>query len=118
MIEKILKKIPAGLNLYLSLVPYGEEEWLEVNCDGKWIALSYCCDGGYYSYNGDFAHTANEVMKGNFFDKSIYTPLNSGGQSPIAKMQAITDIDMGVKAVEYFIWTGKLYPKMDWLHEF
>ena len=42
----------------------------------------------------------------------------SGGQSPIPKIQAITDIETGVQAVEYFIRTGELYPGISWLHEF
>lgn len=27
------------------------------------------------------------------------------------------DIEEGVKAVEYFIRTGKLYPGIDWAHQ-
>lgn len=61
-----------------------------------------------------FAHTADRLMKADFSDESIYTALNSGGQSPIPKIQAITDIGEGVKAVEYFIRTGELYPGIDW----
>ena len=123
VVEKVLKKIPEGLNIYLSLVPYGEDDWLEVNCDGEWLALGYCsCSGTrrkgcYFSYNAAFAHTADRLLEADFFDKSIYTPLNSGGQSPIPKIQAITDMEAGLKAVEYFIWTGELYPGIDWLHE-
>lgn len=76
VIAKLLRKIPAGLNLYWSLTPYGEDDWLEVNCDGKWLSLGYHSDGGcdnYYSYNADFAYTINQIMKGDFSDKSIYT---------------------------------------------
>ena len=53
-----------------------------------------------------------------FSDKSIYTDLKSGGQSPIAKIHALTDIETGIKAVEYFIRTGAFYPGIDWLHEY
>ena len=35
----------------------------------------------------------------------------------IPKIHAITDIELGVKAVEYFIRTGEFYPGIDWLHE-
>lgn len=34
-----IPKIPAGLNIYLSLVPSGEESWLEINCNGEWLVL-------------------------------------------------------------------------------
>lgn len=50
-------------------------------------------------------------------NKNIYTNLLIGSQSPIPKIQAITDIEAGIKAVEFFIRTGELYPGIDWLHE-
>ena len=56
----------------------------------------------YYSYNPCFAGTEE------------LSPLESGGQSPVEKYLAINDIDAGVKAVEYFIRTGELYPGIDW----
>ena len=120
VIAEVLKKIPAGLNIYLSLVPYGEDDWLEVNCDGEWIALGFSGDGGqdnYYSYNPAFAGTVDQIETANFSDRSIYTNLESGGQSPIPKIQAITDIEAGVKAVEYFIRTREFYPGIDWMHQ-
>lgn len=121
VIAGVLNKIPEGINIYLSLVAYGEDDWLEVNCDGQWLALGYSSQGGqdnYYSYNAAFADTAERIMEADFSDEAVYSPLESGGQSPIPKIQAITDIEAGVRAVEYFIRTGRLYPGIDWLHEF
>ena len=40
-----------------------------------------------------------------------------GGQSPIEKYLALTNMEVGVKAVEYFIRTGKLYPGIDWAEQ-
>lgn len=120
VIIEVLRKIPKGINIYLSLDPYGEDNWLEVNCDGEWISLGFSGDSGqnnYYIYNPDFANTVGQINKADFSDKSIYTDLQSGGQSPIPKVQAITDIEMGVKAVEYFIRTGKFYPGLDWIYQ-
>lgn len=105
VIAEILQKIPSGLNIYLSLAPYGEDDWLEVNSGGGWLALGYRSEGGsknYYSYNPDFAGTEE------------LSPLHSDGQSPIEKYLALKDIPTGVKAVEYFIRTGELYPGIDW----
>lgn len=54
IIEKVLKEISDGINIYLYLDPDGEDNWLEVNCDGKWIALGFSGDFGqnnYYSIN-------------------------------------------------------------------
>ena len=124
VIENVLREIPSGLNIYLSLVPDIEDSWLEVNCDGKWLSIWYWSQEGedcYFLYNPSFADTAErmeEVMKEMDFDETIHTPLKSGGQTPIPKANAITDIETGVKAVEYFIRTGEFYPGIDWLHEF
>ena len=120
VIAEVLKKIPSGINIYLFLDPCGEDNWLEVNCDGEWISLGFSGDSGqdyYRSYNPALADTADQIDKADFSDKSIYTDLESGGQSPIPKIQAITDIEAGVKAVEYFIRTGALYPGIEWIHE-
>ena len=43
--------------------------------------------------------------------------VQSGGQSPIEKYLALTNMEVGVKAVEYFIRTGKLYPGIDWAEQ-
>lgn len=120
IIAEVLKKISGGINIYLFLDPDGEDDWLEVNCDSEWIALGFSGDFGqnnYSSYNSAFADTVDQIDKGDFSDKRIYTDLESGGQSPIPKIQAITDIEAGVKAVEYFIRTGELYPGIDWIHQ-
>lgn len=125
IIAEVLKEIPKGINLYLFLEPdeegNWEDNWLEINCDGTWIALGFWKDDGqhfYYSYNPAFADTADQMNNANSLDKDIYTDLISGGQSPIPKREAITDIEAGVKAVEYFIRTGKRYPGIDWVHEY
>lgn len=106
IIAKVLREIPEGIEVYLSLNPFGEEDWLEVLCDGEWLALGYMVDNEcYYSYNKDFEGTKE------------LSPLESGGQSPVEKYLAIKDIDAGIKAVEYFIRTGQLYPGIDWARQ-
>ncbi|MBD5148013.1 MAG: hypothetical protein HDT19_04405 [Oscillibacter sp.] len=127
LISKLLKQVPKGIGVYLSLNPDGECDWLEVVSDGKWLFLGYCFehteitkDGkfvrydSYCSYNSDFADTVEQIERADFLDRSVYSPINSEGQSPIPKFQAITDMDIGVKAVEYFIRTGERYPGIDW----
>lgn len=101
---ELLKKRPFTANWYLFLDPDGEGDFLEVLCDGAWLALG-CSDSGqenYYSFNPDFSGVQEP------------TGLLSGGQSPVEKELALTDIEAGVKAVEYFIHTGQLYPGIDW----
>ncbi|MCI8718829.1 MAG: hypothetical protein HFH64_11895 [Lachnospiraceae bacterium] len=110
VISRILKEIPEGIEIYLSLDSYGEDDWLEVVCDGEWLSLAYMSEDEYCSYNADFPDTYNA----DFSDTEKWTPLTSGGQSPIEKCFAIQDIELGIKAVEYFIRTGELYPGIDW----
>ena len=104
-IAEILKRIPTCVEAYLFLDPDGEDSFLEVLSDGEWLALGCSFDGGqenYYSYNASYA------------DSKDWTPLRSGGQSPVEKYLALTDLEAGAAAVEYFIRTGKLYPGIDW----
>lgn len=120
VIHKILKEIPTGTGVYLFLDPDGECDWLEVVSDGEWLFLGYCFQDesgrfdNWYSYNPNFSDTIDKIKDMNFSDKNIYSPINSGGQSPIPKINTITDMDAGVKAVEYFIRTGGRYPGIDW----
>lgn len=105
VISQILSQIPKGIEVYFFLDPYGETDFLEVICDGEWLALGYSSRGGqenYYSYNPAFAGTEE------------LCPLTSGGQSPIEKYLALNDIEAGRDAVAYFIRTGGLYPGIDW----
>ena len=111
VISKILEEIPQGLNIYLYLDPYGEVDQLEVNCDGEWLAIGLSLHGGtkeeknYYSYNPEYAGVEE------------FAHVQSGGQSPVEKYPALTNMEAGVKAVEYFIRTGKLYPGIDWAEQ-
>lgn len=111
LIARILEEIPLGINIYLSLDPNREDDWMEVNCDGQWLALgvSFCMgtknEKNYYSWNPEYAKTQE------------YAPIESGGQTPIEKSMALADMEAGVKAVEYFIRTGKLYPGIDWAEQ-
>lgn len=105
VIAELFEQVLSGTSVYLSLIPHGEDDWMEVISDDTWIALGYssnCGQDNYYSYNPDFEGT--EEM----------TPLLSGGQSEIEKYLALTDKQAGLKAVEYFIRTGKLSHNIDW----
>ena len=105
VIADVLDRILTGTAVYLSLLPNGEDDWLEVLSDGVWLALGYSSNGGqdnYYSYNPDFR------------DTDEMSPLLSGGQSPVEKYLALTDLKAGQRAVEYFIRTGGLSPNIDW----
>ncbi len=124
IISKILNEIPTGFGGYLYLNPDGEADWMEVVSDGEWLYLGCYFEDDetgdsecYYCYNPKFANSVDLLENGNFSDKSLYTDIYSGGQSPIPKFQAINDFDAGIKAVEYFIHTGKIYPGIDWIKD-
>lgn len=122
LIQKILKEIPEGIGIYLFLDPDGECNWLEAVSDGEWMFLGYCFQDetgrfdNWYSYNPDYADTMEQISEADFSDEKIYAPINSEGQSPIPKVYAITDMDAGLKAVEYFIRMGERYPGIDWIN--
>lgn len=109
-VAAFLRSIPRGVEALLYLDPDGECDWLEVLSDGNWLALGFCGDlgdgeGCWYSYNPAFA--GNQESTG----------LRSGGQSPVEKMLALQDMEAGVRAVEYFIRTGGLYPGIHWARQ-
>ncbi|MCI8398172.1 MAG: hypothetical protein HFF90_02050 [Oscillibacter sp.] len=107
-IQALLAAIPDGVDECLFLDPDGEGDFMEVLSDEGWLALGCCFDDGaecYYSYNPAYA------------DSRELTGLRSGGQSPIEKRLALTDMAAGVAAVEYFIRTGKLYPGIEWARQ-
>ena len=118
VISQILREIPEGISILFFLDPDGETDWLEVVCDGEWLFIGYCFDDGgdiYYSYNPDFADSLDLIANADFSNEETFSPIKSQGQSPIGKVFAMTDIQTGVKAVEYFIRTGARYPGIDWV---
>ncbi len=105
VIAQLLKQLAKGDDFIFYLDEYQESHFLDAICDGEWMALLYGNeeDEVYYScYNSNFEGVEQDC------------PLEYGGQSPIKKYYALKDIALGLEAVEYFIHTGKLYPKIEW----
>lgn len=124
IISKILKEVSEGINVNLFLDPDGESDWMEVLSDGEWLYFgrfrlyeNHREDEYFFSYNPDYASTVAQIVEEDYSDKSVWTELLSGGQSLIPKVHAVTDMENGVKAVEFFIRTGELYPGIDWVQE-
>ena len=124
IISKILKEVSEDINVNLFLDPDGESDRMEVLSDGEWLYLGRFRlyengeeDEYFFSYNPDYASTDAQVVEADYSDKSVWTELLSGGQSLIPKIHAISDMENGVKAVEFFIRTGELYPGIDWEQE-
>ncbi len=124
VVSKILKEVYKGINVCLFLDLDGENDWMEVLSDGEWLYLGRFRlyengkkDEYIFSYNPDYASTVAQIVKFDYSDKSVWTELLSCGQSLIPKIHAISDMESGVKAVEFFIRTGELYPGIDWVQE-
>ena len=61
----------------------------------------------YIANQGDIVEVkvyADDGASGSNFDRTEFRRM-------------LADIELGVKAVEYFIRTGEFYPGIDWLHE-
>lgn len=106
------------------LDPDGESDWMEVLSDGEWLYLGRFRlyengkkDEYIFSYNPDYASTVARIVEFDYSDKSVWTELLSGGQSMIPKIDTISDMESSVKAVEFFIRTGELYPRINWVQE-
>ncbi len=124
IISKIIKEVSKGININLFLDPAGECDWMEALSDGEWLYLArfrFCQNGKqdeyFFSYNPDYASTVAQTKESDYSDKSVWTELLSGGQPIIPKIHAITNLESGAKAVEFFIRTGELYPGIDWVQE-
>ena len=124
VVSKILKEVYKGINVCLFLDPDGETDWMEVLSDGEWLYLARFRlyekgkeDVYIFSYNPEYASTDAQIVEFDYSDKGVWTELLSGGQYMIPKIHAISDMESGVKAVEFFIRTGALYPGIDWIQE-
>ena len=120
LIARILNEVLKGIEINLCLDPDGEGccGCLEVVSDGDWLSLCYDHEETetYFCYNQEFADTMEQLEEVDLGDENVYAPIDYGGQSPVPKFQAITDMDAGVKAVAYFIRTGERYPGIDWAY--
>lgn len=106
-VKGLVKQVRQGNEgeLYLSLNPFGEEEFMEVDVAEGWAALGYeDTEAGvwYTIYNPEYAGVEEDA------------PPLAGGQSPIPMMHAIQDLELAAVCVEYFIKQGKLYPGAHW----
>ena len=102
--------------MYLDPDGEGRCGCLEVVSDGDWLSLCYDYNETetYFCYNSEFADTVAQLEEVDLRDENVYSPIDYDGQIPVPKCQAITDMDAGVKAIEYFIRTGTRYPGIDW----
>lgn len=93
---------------WLALDEYGEEDFLSVDIDDGWAALSFHTwdeEGNAHMYqpvNPEYESSQEEA------------PVNIGGQTPVRKRNALDDLNLAAECVFHFAETGKLYPDLEW----
>lgn len=110
MIEQLEKSICSGKvkSFVLSQEPWGEGHYLLADFANGWAAISYQNDEDqiyYMPYNPEYDTV------------EILAPVDAGGQSPVAKMWALDNMELVAKIVRHFLETGQLCPGTKWLTE-
>ena len=120
LIAYIMNQIKEGTEDFCLFAGDDEEsDRMEVVSDGVLLSLTCCfnLEEYYCCCNEEYADTISLLNEPDFSDKAVFTDLESCNQEPIPRIEAITDMELGLKAVEYFMYTGKLYPGLDWIKD-
>lgn len=92
----------------LALDEYGEEDFLYIEMNKGWAALSF----NTWDEEGN-AHMYQPVNP-NYEEFQEDAPVNIGGQTPVLKRNAIDDLKLAAECVLHFAKTGELYPGLKW----
>ncbi len=95
-------------SVWLALDEYGEEEFLAVYMENGWVSLSY----NYWDIEGE-SHMALPVNPQCPYSRED-APVFIGGQTPVAKRNALNNLDLAAECVLHFAKTGRLYPQLQW----
>ena len=93
---------------WLALDEYGEEDFLSVDIDDGWAALSF----NTWDEEGN-AHMYQPVSP-EYVESQEEAPVNIGGQTPVLKRNALNDLNLAAECVLHFAKTGELYPGLEW----
>lgn len=109
-VDKLVLKIRNNQvsSAWLALGEYGEEDFLSVDIDNGWAALSF------NTWDGEGnAHMYQPVNPG-YNASQEDAPVNIGGQTPVLKRNALDDLHLASECVLHFARTGGLYPGLEW----
>ncbi len=109
-VDKLIRKIRNNhcRFAWLALDEYGEEDFLSVDIDNGWAALTFHT----WDEEGD-AHMYQPVNP--WYDAlKEEAPVNIGGQTPVLKRNALNDLNLAAECVIHFAKTGELYSDLKW----
>lgn len=109
-VDKLVCKIQKNQisSAWLSLDEYGEENFLSVDIDNSWAALTF----NTWDEEGN-AHMYQPINSE--YDKSQEeAPVCIGGQTPVLKRNALNDLNLAAECVLHFAKTGELYSGLEW----
>lgn len=110
-VDKLIQQIRNGYQIFcycLALDEYGEEDFLSIDMDNGWAALSF----NTWDEEGD-AHMYQPVNP-EYADSAEDAPVDIGGQTPVLKRNALNDLNLAAECVLHFAKTGQLYAGLQW----
>ena len=104
MTEELAQAVAKGnvVSLTMSLEPYGDETFLNLERENGWTVILYNGEDGIVPMNQDYIDSQEEAF------------LAYGKQTPVPKMFALTDNKLISEIVVYFLETGRLSSKVSW----
>lgn len=110
-LNELLEEIREGNYIYcscLSMDEYCEEDFFSIDLKNGWVALMY----NTWDEEGD-AHGYLPVNP-EYEDSEEDAPVDIGGQTPVLKRNALTDLNLAAECVLHFAKTLELYPNVKW----
>ena len=109
-VEKLVRSIRENgcRSAWLALDEFGEEEFLSVDIENGWAALSY----NAWDEKGE-AHQYQPVNPA-YSASQEEAPVYIGGQTPVLKRNALDNLNLAADCVAFFAKTGKLYSGLQW----
>ena len=107
-VDKLIQEIRENRceSALLGLDEYGEEEFLSIDIVDGWAALAF----NTYDEDGD-AHLYQPVNP-EFAGSEEDAPVSIGGQTPVLKRNALSDLNLVAECVLHFARTGELSPEL------
>lgn len=112
-VDKLVQQIRNGRNrrifcYCLALDEYGEEDFLSVDMDNGWVALSF------NTWDEEGESHMYQPINPEYADSEEDAPVQIGGQTPVSKRNALNDFNLAAECVLHFAKTGQLYSSLQW----
>ena len=109
-VEELVRQIRTNqiASAWLALDEYGEEDFLSVDIDNGWTALSF------HTWDEKGDAQMYQPVHPEYDASEDEAPVNIGGQTPVLKRNALDDLNLAAECVLHFAQTGELYPGLKW----